>query len=90
MATAPRQRAIREIDYPTGDGKPMAETDLHRDNMIDVIQMLRDHFAKYKDVYVSGNLLDQPSILTPAALIASNWAGLTESGRGLPEMCSRR
>jgi Uma2 family endonuclease len=57
MATTPRQRAIREIDYPTGDGKPMAETDLHRDNMIDVIQMLRDHFAKYKDVYVSGNLL---------------------------------
>lgn len=57
MATAPRQRAIREIDYPTGDGKPMAETDVHRDDMVDVIQMLKDHFAEYPNVYVSGNLL---------------------------------
>jgi Uma2 family endonuclease len=57
MATAPRQRAIREINYPTGDGKPMAETDVHRDEMVDVIQMLKDHFADHRDVYVSGNLL---------------------------------
>ena len=57
MATASRQRATREIDYPTGDGKPMAETDLHRDDMIDTIQMLKDHFADERDVYVSGNLL---------------------------------
>jgi Uma2 family endonuclease len=57
MATAPRQKAIREIDYPTGDGKPMAETDVHRDDMVDVIQMLKDHFADHSDVYVSGNLL---------------------------------
>jgi Uma2 family endonuclease len=57
MATASRQRAIREVDYPTGDGKPMAETDVHRDDMVDVIQMLKDHFADERDVYVSGNLL---------------------------------
>jgi Uma2 family endonuclease len=57
MATASRQRATREVDYPTGDGKPMAETDVHRDDMVDVIQMLRDHFAGERDVYVSGNLL---------------------------------
>ena len=57
MATASRQRAIREVDYPTGDGKPMAETDVHRDVMVDLIQMLKDDFADYPDVYVSGNLL---------------------------------
>jgi Uma2 family endonuclease len=57
MATAPRQRVVREVEYPTGDGKPMAETDVHRDDMVDVIQMLRDHFADHPDVYVSGNLL---------------------------------
>ena len=57
MATAPRQRAIREIDYPAGDGKPMAETDVHRDDMVDVIQMLKDHFADHPDVYISGSLL---------------------------------
>src|SRR5271154_4523138 len=57
MATPPRQRAIREIDYPTGDGKPMAETDIHRDDMVDVIQVLKYHFAAHPKVYVSGNLL---------------------------------
>jgi hypothetical protein len=29
MATAPRQRQTREIDYPASDGKPMAETEVH-------------------------------------------------------------
>jgi Uma2 family endonuclease len=57
MATASRQRATREVEYPTGDGKPMAETDVHRDDMVDVIQMLKNHYADQTDVYVSGNLL---------------------------------
>jgi len=57
MATAPRQRATREIEYPTGDGKPMAETEVHRDDMIDVIGTLKHHFADDPKVHVSGNLL---------------------------------
>jgi Uma2 family endonuclease len=57
MATAPRQRATREIEYPTGDGKPMAETDVHRDDMVDVIDTLRYHFTDEPNVYISGNLL---------------------------------
>ena len=57
MATAPRQRATREIEYPTGDGKPMAETDVHRDDMIGVIDTLRYHFTDDPNVYISGNLL---------------------------------
>ncbi len=57
MATASRQRATREVEYPTGDGKPMAESDVHRDDMVDTIQMLKDRFANEHDVYVSGNLL---------------------------------
>ena len=57
MTTASRHRATREIEYPTGDGKPMAETDVHRDDMVDAIQMLKDHFADRLDVYVTGNLL---------------------------------
>jgi Uma2 family endonuclease len=43
--------------YPTSDGKPMAETDLHRDLMLRVIDELRRHFAADPLVYVSGNLL---------------------------------
>ena len=37
MATAPRQRATREIEYPTGDRQPMGESDIHRQNMADLI-----------------------------------------------------
>ncbi len=43
-------------DYPSGDGKPMAETDWHRDLMQILIEVLRNFYAG-KRVYVSGNLL---------------------------------
>ena len=49
--------ADREIYYPESDGKPMAETDVHRDLMTDFIEMLKVHFQDDSDVYVSGNLL---------------------------------
>ena len=47
--------SMTEIEYPESDGKPMAETDLHRDWMTRLIEMLSTHFAKQR-VYVSGNL----------------------------------
>lgn len=45
------------IEYPSSDGKPMAETDDHRQAMLDLIARLTAHFASRRDVYVSGNLL---------------------------------
>ncbi|MGO9467940.1 MAG: Uma2 family endonuclease [Isosphaeraceae bacterium] len=57
MATVPNQRRTREIEYPSGDGKPMAETELHLLDMIDTILLLRDYFAASPNVYVCGNLL---------------------------------
>jgi Uma2 family endonuclease len=57
MATVPPQRRTREIEYPTSDWKPMAETDIHRRDMTDVIEELEDHFADRPRVYVSGNLV---------------------------------
>ncbi len=45
------------LDYPTSDGRPMAETDTHRELMIDTIGMLQDYYASEPMVYVSGNLL---------------------------------
>ena len=57
MATTQRTSAEREVDYPTSDGRPMAETDLHRQDMVDVIQTLQECFATDPNVYVSGNLL---------------------------------
>ncbi len=45
-----------EIDYPTGDGQPMAETPIHRQNLTDLIEMLDTHFAADPEFYVSGNM----------------------------------
>ena len=42
--------------YPETDGKPMAESDLHRECMIALIHLLQRFFAG-QQVYVSGNLL---------------------------------
>jgi Uma2 family endonuclease len=57
MARAHQGRKERRIEYPTGDGEPMGETEIHRNNMIDLIDSLKDHFAKEPMVYVSGWLL---------------------------------
>jgi Uma2 family endonuclease len=46
-----------EVDYPETDGKPMAETDIHADLMIQLRESLKSFFASQPDVYVSGNLL---------------------------------
>ena len=43
-------------DYPTSDHRPMAETDLHREMMFDVIEALKAYYAG-QPVYVTGNLL---------------------------------
>jgi Uma2 family endonuclease len=56
MAGVPA-RAAENLDYPTTDGKPMAETDWHRDLMVALIQTLSAHYANDPAVYVSGNLL---------------------------------
>jgi Uma2 family endonuclease len=43
--------------YPESDGKPMAETDIHRQLLSDLIFTLETFFQNQPDVYVSGNLL---------------------------------
>ncbi|MEN3335512.1 MAG: hypothetical protein V7641_4877 [Blastocatellia bacterium] len=45
------------IDYPESDGKPVGETDTHRDLIFELIRLLRAFFRRKKDVYVSGNLM---------------------------------
>jgi Uma2 family endonuclease len=57
MATVRRSKTVRSIDYPTSDGKPMAETRLHMQVMIDIIQALEDHFAADPMLLVGGNQL---------------------------------
>jgi Uma2 family endonuclease len=47
---------IVEIEYPESDGRPMGETDLHREWMIRILDLLGHHFRGQR-VYVSGDLL---------------------------------
>jgi Uma2 family endonuclease len=58
MATAPVKTSPHwDNGYPTSDGKPMAETDWHRELMVDLIEALKVYYRGQPNVYVSGNLL---------------------------------
>ena len=56
VTSATTNTLLPHVDYPTSDGKPMGETDLHRSVMAVAIETLKMHFAGQL-VYVSGNLL---------------------------------
>ncbi len=47
----------KDIFYPESDGKPMAETELHRDALIEILQTLSEHYKDTADVCVSGNMM---------------------------------
>lgn len=59
MAVAATQKSWLDVEpddfYPVSDGKPMAETEKHRDLMIYFITAMQRHFAEDPNVYVSGN-----------------------------------
>lgn len=72
----------REIEYPTSDGQPMAETSLHLRVMFDLIDGLRRRYAAAPDVWVGGNLFlcyeegNPQAIIAPDVLLAkgvSKW-----------------
>lgn len=46
----------REIVYPESDGKPMGETELHRQEITYVIEALAHRFREAADVYVNGDM----------------------------------
>ena len=52
----PRVLAPAAIDYPSGDGKPMAENDWQLRAILDAVGVLDLHFRDRPDVYVSGDL----------------------------------
>jgi len=61
MATAIAPEYYTKFPYikkllPESDGKPMAETDAHRDQMIDLLDALKEYFRQTPDVYVTGNI----------------------------------
>jgi Uma2 family endonuclease len=70
-------RILPEVDYPEGDGKPMAETPLHMRVMWDLIQTLIAWFANPR-VYVWGNMFlyyvpgDPRKSVSPDVMIIKN------------------
>jgi Uma2 family endonuclease len=54
-ATQPKPTTLKETIYPTRDGRPMGETDKHRELMAYLIAALKVYFADQPNVYVSGN-----------------------------------
>jgi len=60
----------QQIDYPESDGRPTAETDLHRQEMLDAIDSLTDFFRAEPEVYVAGNLLLYYEEGNPSASVA--------------------
>ena len=51
MATVPKQQRTREIKYPTRDGKPMAETELHMQDMIDTYAVKHPGSGPLKTIF---------------------------------------
>jgi len=52
----PTTKDTPPVKYPTGDGQPMAETPIHRDNIIAMLDVLRARYAADPMVYISGNM----------------------------------
>jgi Uma2 family endonuclease len=65
------------IEYPETDGRPMGETDLHREWMQRIIDLLK-HRYRGQRVYVSGNLLmyyeegDPSHFVVPDAIVVKD------------------
>ncbi len=68
------QSPVVELYYPESDGQPMAETDLHRDWMFRIIDVLQYRYDG-EPVYISGNLFlyyhdgDPQRSVSPDALV---------------------
>ena len=58
------------IEYPSGDGKPMAENDAQLAAILYGVGALRVHFEARQDVYVSGDLLMYYEVGNPRVSVA--------------------
>jgi Uma2 family endonuclease len=47
----------KPLHFPESDGKPMAETDKHRNQMIALLNALEEYYRPDAGVYVTGNIL---------------------------------
>lgn len=61
MATKAEKKQVSyvptDVLYPEEDGKPMAASDLHREQLFRTLSTLETHFSQDPTVYVSGDIL---------------------------------
>jgi Uma2 family endonuclease len=69
MSSVPSAARTRRVSYPESDGKPMGETDLHRDLMTDLIFALKWFLGNLR-AYVAGNLFLYFEEGNPKAVVA--------------------
>src|SRR5947208_129955 len=60
----------QKIEDPERDGKPIAESDVHRRELAAIIAMLEHYFAANAEVYISGNLMLYYEEGNPAAVVS--------------------
>ncbi len=58
------------IEYPESDGKPVGETDVHRREILHIVETLDRHFRNVPDIYVSGNLMFYYEEGNPSAVVS--------------------
>ena len=70
MARSSSLLAPAQVDYPSSDGQPVAETDHQRTPLTYAVDALRLHFRDRPDVYISGNLFMYYQEGNPRAVVA--------------------
>jgi Uma2 family endonuclease len=66
---------VGDVHYPDSDGKPMAESDVHIEQIIALRDGLQEYFRDQADVYVSGNIFvyyvegDPSGVVSPDLLV---------------------
>ena len=63
-------RPAATVEYPSGDGQPMAENDWQLHAILDSVSALLDHYRDRPDVYVSGDLFIYYGEGSPRARVA--------------------
>lgn len=59
-----------EIYYPDSDGEPLAETQLHFEEIVYLVEALQERFREMPDVFVAGDLLFYYQKGRPSAVVA--------------------
>ncbi len=70
MTTTSLTYVLPDLEYPSSDGLPMAESDAARDYLIYGVEALSLHFQARNDIYISGNLFIYYEQGNPKAVVA--------------------